>query len=254
MSNLQRTLSRPHNHEDYNRNAAAARERAEISFAYNVLAPPQTIPINIHELACKGGQFKRELAEELDLRPERINEKCPNTRATLLILAAKNRRLKTCRMLIEMGADIFLFDRDGRTALHFSFMQGYTDIIKILIEAGADINAEDDHGWRPIHEAVQLNRIDLVQMLLDEGAKIDGQTSAGSTVLHIACMHAFTDLTRILISEGANLHTLDNLGKTPLDYMRDTVSIKAPVYNSTGTYYDPTPKKGTKVDIYDRGF
>jgi ankyrin repeat protein len=240
---LQRTFSKPHNHEDYNKNAAAARERSEIPHGYNVLVPPEIVLIDIHALACRGGQFKKELAEELDIRPTRIDEKCKATRATLLILAAKNRRLKTCRMLIEMGADIYLSDRDGRTALHFSFMQGYIDIIKILIESGADINVEDEHGWRPIHEAVQLNRIDLVQMLLDEGAKIDGQTSAGSTILHISCMHGFTDLTRILISEGADLHTIDKVGKSPLDYMRDTVSITAPEYNSRGTYYDPTPKK-----------
>jgi ankyrin repeat protein len=43
-------------------------------------------------------------------------------------------------MLIEVGAELNLVDKDHRTALMLSIGMGHTQVSRLLIEAGADLN------------------------------------------------------------------------------------------------------------------
>lgn len=90
----------------------------------------------------------------------------------------------TC--LLELGADVNVATRMGRTILHESILRGYsTDHIQYLIAYGANLHARDVHGWTPLHYAAYMGHADIVEQLLLYGANPGATDVQGRTPLHI---------------------------------------------------------------------
>lgn len=73
---------------------------------------------------------------------------------TRLIAATKDSNLFAVEELVRRKANVGLFDREGRTALHYNFMKNpYTEddqqIGRLLIDWGGSTTAEDKDGQRP---------------------------------------------------------------------------------------------------------
>ncbi|XP_021377640.1 espin-like isoform X2 [Mizuhopecten yessoensis] len=64
---------------------------------------------------------------------------------TVLLLAAEMGSLLACKIIVEIGGNDCIYDRDNqeRTALHLASVGGHGDIVNYLLDHGADLSAID---------------------------------------------------------------------------------------------------------------
>lgn len=149
--------------------------------------PPPTGSGNVTSL-----QFVRELkahGADVNLRLERgrVGQgKLGLTGATPFLLASKTADLPLMRLLVEMGADPLLANKDGCTPLMAAAGIGTTApteeagtepeclaAVEYLLSLGADVNTVDQNGETAMHGAAYKSLPKMVQLLADKGAKID---------------------------------------------------------------------------------
>ncbi|MCB9492749.1 MAG: ankyrin repeat domain-containing protein [Epsilonproteobacteria bacterium] len=100
-----------------------------------------------------------------------------NIKDRLLHLYALDRKLffeasneDDVNTLLEQGADLSIFDAEGRTPLHSAVVRGNTHVAQALLSAGININVIDHYQRTALHYAVERNNIGMTQLLLDAGA------------------------------------------------------------------------------------
>jgi len=127
--------------------------------------------------------------------------------------------------LIESGADIFLIDNDGFTALHYAARKGLTEIAKLLVERGAEIDKYPDSskfyaGYTPLILACDSSRdhktLEVVKYLVEKGANLEKVEFAFKSPLTAAVFAKSTNTIRFLLESGANPNNALNDGRTPL--------------------------------------
>ena len=64
-----------------------------------------------------------------------------------LMVCSFNGHLETCRMMIELGADINYGDENGWTALIWAASNGHAEVIEMLNDYEAEIEFADVNGW-----------------------------------------------------------------------------------------------------------
>jgi ankyrin repeat protein len=108
------------------------------------------------------------------------------TGATAFLLASRTADLLYMRMLIELGADPLLANKDGCTPLMAAAGIGTLApdeeagtepeaiaAVEYLLSLGADVNTVDQNGETAMHGAAYKSLPKMVQWLADKGAKID---------------------------------------------------------------------------------
>lgn len=76
----------------------------------------------------------------------------------------------TVNALIQKGASINAWDRDGKTPLYRSCENGRVNIVQLLLTYGVDVNLCDRDGFNPLYAACQEGYQDIVNLLLDNKA------------------------------------------------------------------------------------
>lgn len=105
--------------------------------------------------------------------------------ATPFLLASKTADVPYMRLLVELGANPLLPNRDGCTPLMAAAGIGTTApteeagtepealaAVEYLLGLGADVNTIDKNGETPMHGAAYKSLPKMVQLLADKGAKI----------------------------------------------------------------------------------
>lgn len=103
--------------------------------------------------------------------PQRINDP-DGSGATPLMHAVYNASAKTCKLLLNAGADINARDEDGRTPLMYLGSKTKAESVRALIEAGADVNARDKNGRTPLMYAEHVSA-EVRHILISSGAVIN---------------------------------------------------------------------------------
>jgi ankyrin repeat protein len=106
--------------------------------------------------------------------------------ATPFLLASKTADVPYMRLLVELGADPLLPNRDGCTPLMAAAGIGTLApteeagtepealaAVEYLLSLGADVNTVDQNGETAMHGAAYKSLPKMVQFLADKGAKID---------------------------------------------------------------------------------
>jgi ankyrin repeat protein len=137
-----------------------------------------------------------EFARELVAAGAKVNarlEKGPSgkgklnhTGATPFLLASKTADLPCMRLLVELGADPLLPNKDGCTPLMAAAGIGTLApdeeagtepeaiaAVEYLLSGGADVNTVDHNGETAMHGAAYKSLPKVVQLLAEKGAKID---------------------------------------------------------------------------------
>lgn len=149
--------------------------------------PPPTGSGNMSSL-----QFVRQLVAhgaDVNLRLERGASgrgKLNMTGATPFLLASKTADLPYMRLLVELGANPLLPNKDGCTPLMAAAGIGTLApteeagtepealaAVEYLLSRGADVNTVDQNGETAMHGAAYKSLPKMVQFLADKGAKID---------------------------------------------------------------------------------
>jgi ankyrin repeat protein len=135
----------------------------------------------IRELAKSGADVNTRLEKGVSGRG-----KLGMTGATPFLLASKTADLPYMRLLVELGADPLLPNKDGCTPLMAAAGIGTLApteeagtepealaAVEYLLTLKADVNAVDKNGETAMHGAAYKSLPKMVQLLADRGAKID---------------------------------------------------------------------------------
>src|SRR5262249_46546931 len=137
-------------------------------------------------------QFARQLVAhgaDVNLRLARGTSgrgKLTTTGATAFLLASKTADLPFLRLLVELGADPLLPNKDGCTPLMAAAGIGCTApdeeagtepealaAVEYLLSLGADVNTVDKNGETAMHGAAYKSLPKMVQFLAARGAKLE---------------------------------------------------------------------------------
>ena len=157
--------------------------------------------------------------------------------STPLMIAAASSQRDAVTFLVERGANVYLRDEDGYTALHCACMFVYVgEILGCLIENGADVNARTNEGCTPLMTACdnQVHSSGAVKFLIEHGANVDHQDWSGQTAVHHAvnyhCYSSINDALSCLIENGADVNARTYDGRTPLMIATALGHIKVAMY------------------------
>ena len=136
-----------------------------------------------------------------------------------MINSASEGDIKTVKQLLEKGANINAWNKNGQTALHEASRNEHADIVKLLIDKGMDVNIEGDCNETALHEASRNGHTDTVQLLIDNGADIESkELSDDQTPLHWSSQDGHIDSVRLLLDKGADVNAKNKNGQTALDF------------------------------------
>ncbi len=112
--------------------------------------------------------------------------KLNRTGATPFLLASKTADIELMKLLVELGADPFLPNADGATALMAAAGIGCLapteeagteaeclEAVDYLLSLGAAVNTVDQNGETAMHGAAYKSLPQMVQFLADRGAKVE---------------------------------------------------------------------------------
>ena len=163
---------------------------------------------------------------------------------TPLMSAACGNNLVFVKLLLEHGADPFLKDGSGFTALTFAEIfgkrvanhlrkvmsvspaaselpihdaarAGIVERVAALLDGGVDVNSRDEMKSTPLHAAAQGGRVDVVKLLLARGAEVDAANVHGSPPLLLT--HE-PEVARLLLEAGADPNLNVSKGMTTFLY------------------------------------
>ncbi len=140
---------------------------------------------------------------------------------TPLMKAATSGNPELIQVLIAVGADLELRDRQGQTALIVA-SRYWLHGMRELLEAGANANAVDIEGWTPLlrtlsHPQTPTDlRTQKVLSLLEYGADPNVIGPKGIDALLIASVKGESEVVSMLIATGASPDRRDSKGRTAL--------------------------------------
>lgn len=168
--------------------------------------------------------------------------------------AAREQHVLVVELLMSKGADAWLRDGTGRTALHVAVHLDSADVVKAIVNMDARaIHVEDSCGVSPftmtfqsphanvskfllahpmglqgqridvadrrythLHIAARVNAIDAIETLILHGVPVDRRARDGQTALHFAAVFGKTSAVRALLALGATIDAANGEGRTPL--------------------------------------
>lgn len=105
----------------------------------------------------------------------------------------------------------------GFTALHYASYHGNPAMIDLLLTAGADMYAINDCGINMLHVAAQGDSPYSIAFFLRHSfLGINSIDRSGSTPLHWACISHSHAVVRFLLAWGADVERTDIVGYTPM--------------------------------------
>lgn len=124
------------------------------------------------------------------------------------------------RILLSEGADVGLYDREGRTALHLATIGGCHKCVVDILEAGGDPNFRDSWGHAGMHFAADYQDVDeadqIIRALKEHGAQIDALDNDGWTPLYDAVHRNSLKAVSLLMQHGAAVNTCNAKNDTPI--------------------------------------
>ncbi len=107
-----------------------------------------------------------------------------NEGLTALHVAVGEKCEYTIRLLLEMRADCFATDKQGRSIIHTCIWKNTTKYFRLIHHYNKEIvNIPDKHGIRPINYAAFMGKKDLVIEMLDVGALLNNPNKKDPKIL-----------------------------------------------------------------------
>uniref|UniRef100_A0A673LWE1 Histone-lysine N-methyltransferase EHMT1-like n=1 Tax=Sinocyclocheilus rhinocerous TaxID=307959 RepID=A0A673LWE1_9TELE len=147
-----------------------------------------------------------------------------------LTWATENMNLEQVKMLISVGADVQIRDKEENVCLHWAAFSGCDEIAQLLLDKRSDLHAVNIHGDSPLHIAVRQNQLDCVMLFLSRGADVNLKNKDGETPLDCC-------------SINSKMWTILNTNKKLTDARRDVSRgyEDVPVTCVNGVDHEPCP-------------
>ncbi|XP_026182125.1 ankyrin repeat domain-containing protein 16 [Mastacembelus armatus] len=151
-----------------------------ISVARQLLEKHQASPIatdllgaqSVHQVAVTG---QEEALQFLvwDLSVD-VNQRATEIQLTALHYAAKEGHTSTIKSLVELGADLYVRDKKGRTALHMACIGQHAEAARTLLQLGLK-DSEDASGTTARHLAKKPDVVRVFECVLPDTSKMTPQ-------------------------------------------------------------------------------
>jgi ankyrin repeat protein len=135
---------------------------------------------------------------------------------TPLNLAAERSQVEVAALLINMGADPAIGDRENSQPIHLASISGSIPILDLLLEKGVDIETKDINLMTPLLFAASRGQVEMITHLADLGADVRAKSITGLTALHMATISGNVEIMTLLVSKGAQVNSRTDQGFTPL--------------------------------------
>lgn len=129
--------------------------------------------------------------------------------------AASQGHLDEVAECLQVGASLEP-DEDGRTALHYAALNGYTDVTRFLLEKGCSINTQDASGYTALHRAASQGHVEVITALLERGCDMNTQDEHGNAAIHEAAWNGFSKTLELLVKYNVNVSVINKAGFTAL--------------------------------------
>ncbi len=141
---------------------------------------------------------------------------------TALMMAASREDVFRGRLLLQRGADPSLYDLKGLSALWYASFAGNLELMDELLKADRAQLDGGDAGYlenTPLFASFCSSSYDAASVLLDAGALTGVRGRLGASLVHYAALNADLRMLRMLNRAGASLQSVDDKGRTALDYL-----------------------------------
>lgn len=128
-----------------------------------------------------------------------------NLGQTALDYAIYHKHFQSAEMLARAGVQFDKMLSNGNLLVEESIVNGYTNLADALIQHLDDVNLTDAYANSLLHQAVLYNRKEVVLSLLEKNAQIDILNGKGETPLMWAIQEKNKELASLLIEKGANV-------------------------------------------------
>ena len=142
------------------------------------------------------------LARGLDVTMSKMNGE---TLLHALLTYKGERRIEFAKVLVRNGCSVNQANRAKQFPLHEAVARRDYAMTYALLELGADMGVFDRWGQNALHISVALGLKKITKLLLTAGADIDSVTSSGRSVLYIALDQGYLDIAKYLIAHGFNI-------------------------------------------------
>ena len=138
-----------------------------------------------------------------------------NEGLTALHIAVGEKCEYTIRLLLEMRADCFVTDKQGRSIIHTCIWKNTTKYFRLLHHYNKEIiNLPDNYGIRPINYAAFMGKKDLVIEMLDVGALVNNLEKKDPKILQfLQKFHSNIKTISKGIEDSSNVKKLNALAE-----------------------------------------
>jgi ankyrin repeat protein len=140
-----------------------------------------------------------------------------NGGATMLIQAARHKRVETVHYLLQSGAAVDARNDIGWTSLNYAARYNRIDIASALLQSGAHIDTEANDFQTPLISAARYGHKKMIKFLLDSGASTEREATqtTGETAVIVATLNRHVKCLALLLDRGASTEAKDG-GRTAL--------------------------------------
>lgn len=120
---------------------------------------------------------------------------------TALHSAVVRGHVTAVQLPLENGADVQMWDGDGRAALQLVEMTGDRRMAQLLVQHGVEINASsgDGSGRSPFHYAAILGHCAVVELFMQCFADLDARDARKMTVAQTAAASGYHGSVRLVL-------------------------------------------------------
>lgn len=124
--------------------------------------------------------------------------------ATPLYLACQENEYAVAKQLLQAGADPNITIEGGKSPLHEAASNGSIRTCRILIEHGANVEQMSSSG-SPLHLAVSEKREKTASFLLEKGANVNARNADGITPLILCCILNVPNIAKTLLENSCDI-------------------------------------------------
>ncbi|XP_041062715.1 ankyrin repeat and EF-hand domain-containing protein 1a [Carcharodon carcharias] len=140
--------------------------------------------------------------------PHLVNLSEPSQGEYALHLAAVANDVETCKLLLSLGAEPNVVDKDGRTAAMIAAEVGHDKTLEVLAEAKADMTMVDKNGKGILYYCIAptVRHLRCLEIALAHGADVNNCSNDGKPVFLLACEQAAacTEMCLQILEKGAD--------------------------------------------------
>merc|ERR1711937_520027 len=137
--------------------------------------------------------------------------------------AIQNRRHSTLNLLLDLGANPYVSNCLGTSALHWAAKKGEVECCATLLQHGVDVDTPNNKGVTPLMYAADCvprygSSIRVMKFLIDSGANLRALDEDLSSALMYAAHSGSEANIGLLIKCGADPSRENKFGATPIMY------------------------------------